>query len=77
MAKVEYGEWEGSKSRPKLVTYESYAIIKEPWAYVIDDSGDVKNKKTSGSHFDVLEYYSKVPQGQEETFNKIKSYLGV
>ena len=76
MAKVEWGEWEGSKRRPKLVTHSGYALIKDPWAYVFDDGqGVVKKKKTSGSHFDVIEYYSKVPAGAEQTFNTIKQAL--
>ncbi len=76
MAEVSWGEWEGSRNHPKLVNYEGYAIIKEPWAYVVDKYGSVSKKKTSGKHFSIDRYLTDVPQGQEETFNKIKSYLG-
>ena len=76
MAEVSWGEWEGSRNHPKLVNYEGYAIIKEPWAYVIDKYGSVSKKKTSGKHFSIDHYLTDVPQGQEATFNKIKSYLG-
>lgn len=76
MAEVSWGEWEGSRNHPKLVNYEGYAIIKEPWAYIIDKYGSVSKKKTSGKHFSIDRYLTDVPQGQEETFNKIKSYLG-
>lgn len=77
MAEVSWGEWEGSRNHPKLVNYEGYAIIKEPWAYVIDKYGSVSKKKTSGKHFSIDRYLTDVPQGQAETFNKIKSYLEV
>lgn len=75
-AYVEWGEWEGSRSRPKLVEYSGCAIIKEPWAYVAEDQySSVKKKKTSGSHFNIVTEYDHIPNADTVTFNKIKSYI--
>ena len=75
-AYVEWGEWEGSRSRPKLVEYSGCAIIKEPWAYVVEDQySSVKKKKTSGSHFNIVSEYDHIPNADAATFNKIKSYI--
>lgn len=71
---VSYGEWEGSKRRPKLVEYENYAIIKGPWAYVWDD-GLVKKKKPSGSHFYVEKTYDEIPDDAKDIFEKIAKYM--
>lgn len=71
---VSYGEWEGSKRHPKLVEYENYAIIKEPWAYVWDD-GLVKKKKPRGSHFYIEKTYDEIPDDAKDIFEKIAKYM--
>lgn len=46
-AYVEYGEWEGTRSHPKLQAYTTIALIYNGWAYL----NRFSKKKVNGSHF--------------------------
>ena len=72
LAEVEYGEWEGSRNRPKLVNYSSLAVIAGKWAYVYDGYGNIRKKKVDGSHFEIVKKYDRAPKGTAKKYNALK-----
>lgn len=59
-AEVELGQWKGSRSKPKLVTYRKHALIKGKFAYILDSN---QKKFLSGSHINIKKTYtSQIPK---------------
>lgn len=68
LAKVNYGEWTGTRRHLKLVYHDAYAVIKGNWAWL--DTGE--KKKVDGKHFVITETYTKAPKGTATIFKQIK-----
>lgn len=58
-AEVVYGEWEGTRKRPKLVEYTAQAVIQGNNAYILPLG--VK-KLVSGKHFNEIKTYTRKPK---------------
>ena len=58
-ALIEYGEREGSRSHPRLVTSTSRAVIVGGWAVLADG----RRKRLAGRHMRVLARHDRAPRG--------------
>lgn len=66
-ALVRYGEWVGTRKRPKLIEKESYAILVGNWAYLPEGK-----KRTDGKHFTIITTYPRAPKGAADIFKQIE-----
>lgn len=70
-ALIEYGEWEGSRNHPRLVTMTSRAVIVGGWAVLADG----RRKKLSGRHMRVLARYDRAPRGTADEYRLIMRHV--
>lgn len=68
---ISYGEWEGTRSHPRLVMREEYAIVIGRWAYL--ESG--KRKDLSGRHVKSCKTFTRAPKGTASVFRDIKKAM--
>lgn len=68
---IEYGEWEGSRNHPRLVTSTSSAVIVDGWAELEDG----RRKKLSGRHMRVLARYDRAPRGTADEYRLIMRHV--
>jgi hypothetical protein len=70
-ALIEYGEWEGSRSHPRLVTSTSRAVIVGGWAVLADG----RRKRLAGRHMRVLARYDRAPRGTADEYRLIMRHV--
>lgn len=68
---ISYGEWEGTRSHPRLVMREEYAIVIGRWVYLA--SG--KRKDLSGRHVESCRTFERAPRGTASVFRDIKKAM--
>lgn len=70
-ALIEYGEWEGSRSHPRLVTSTAHAVIIGGWAVLADGW----RKRLAGRHMRVLARYDRAPRGTAAEYRLIMKHV--
>jgi hypothetical protein len=70
-ALIEYGEWEGSRNHPRLVTSTSRAVIVGGWAVLADG----RRKRLTGRHIRVLARYDRAPRGTAAEYRLIMGHV--
>ena len=68
---ISYGEWEGTRSHPRLVMREEYAIVIGRWAYL--ESG--KRKDLTGRHVESCRAFERAPRGTASVFRNIEKAM--
>lgn len=76
-AVIEYGVWEGTRNHPKLTWVKADCILKDNWAYIIENFyGKPKRKKTDGNYIQIISKSSRKPISfNKEQTKKLKDYL--
>lgn len=73
VVEISYGEWYGTKKRPKLEFFECIGVKKGDWVWI-----SVNRKKTlNGSHIKILNVLSIVPESDLDKINDIKRKLTI
>ena len=68
---ISYGEWEGTRSHPRLVMRNEYAIVIGRWAYL--ESG--KRKDLTGRHVESCRTFERAPRRTASVFRNIEKAM--